>query len=96
MKLILIRLTLGWPCDWRPGVALGMCWPVGLWAIGWGPLETGSWMDGAGYTLALEREGEVGLCATWLHSPGLAPVASWSSCIFSQVKGGKGDDYNRN
>ena len=38
-------------------------------------------MDGAGYTSALEEEVEVGPCATWFHSPGNAPVASWSNCI---------------
>ena len=90
MKLILIQLPLGWPCDWRPRVALGLFRPVGLWTIGWGPSESSSWMDGAGYTTALERVGEVVLCATWFHSPGLAPVASWLSCVLFPSERRKG------
>ena len=52
-------------------------------------------MEGAGYTSALEREGQVGLGATWLHSPGLAQWPLGQAVSFSQVKEGKRGDYNR-
>lgn len=60
------------------------------------PWKVTPWMDGAGCPLSLGEGKKVGLCETRLHSPDIAPEAPWSSCIFSQVKGGKGDDYNRN
>lgn len=61
----------------RPGVAVGLSWPVGLLGLWTGPL--GRWQPGYCcwlHTYPREKEGERSPCATWFHSPDIAPGAS--------------------
>ena len=68
------------------GVVLGSVFLWDPWGLGQAPSEGGRWMDSAGYTSVLEKEGEVGLCATWFHSPGIAQWPIGQTVSFSQLK----------